>query len=184
MPNKLYEEASVQAIANAIRSKNGTTTTYKIGEMAAAIDGLANVEAHVVTFAEDVTCAKGSTVDLCDTNIQKPVALGMVTYADGTTGDPNVPVLAFGVGHELSKVTPTSGYACGTSNSSYATDSKGYVMLYSGRTGMFNSEFGNGMFVRNGKLKWNNIDGLGYSEVSAKFPAGVRYIFFILGASA
>ena len=34
---KLYEEASVQNIANAIRAKNGEATTYKIGEMAIAI---------------------------------------------------------------------------------------------------------------------------------------------------
>ena len=34
---KLYEEASVQNIANAIRAKNGKATTYKIGEMATAI---------------------------------------------------------------------------------------------------------------------------------------------------
>lgn len=37
MAKKLYEEASVQDIANAIRAKNGETTTYKIGEMATAI---------------------------------------------------------------------------------------------------------------------------------------------------
>lgn len=37
MSKKLYEEASVQAIANAIRAKNGETATYKIAEMAAAI---------------------------------------------------------------------------------------------------------------------------------------------------
>lgn len=37
MANKLYEESSVQAIAEAIRSKNGSSSTYKIGEMAAAI---------------------------------------------------------------------------------------------------------------------------------------------------
>lgn len=37
MANKLYEEASVEAIAQAIRTKNGLSTTYKIGEMAAAI---------------------------------------------------------------------------------------------------------------------------------------------------
>lgn len=37
MAKKLYEEASVQGIANAIRAKNGEATTYKIGEMAAAI---------------------------------------------------------------------------------------------------------------------------------------------------
>lgn len=37
MTKKLYEEASVQAIANAIRSKNGLSTTYKIADMAQAI---------------------------------------------------------------------------------------------------------------------------------------------------
>ena len=37
MSKKLYEEASVQNIANAIRAKNGEATTYKIGEMATAI---------------------------------------------------------------------------------------------------------------------------------------------------
>lgn len=40
MANKLYEEASVQAIANAIRAKNGTTTKYKIGEMGGAVMAL------------------------------------------------------------------------------------------------------------------------------------------------
>lgn len=40
MSKKLYEEASVQAIANAIRAKNGEASTYKIGEMAAAIAGI------------------------------------------------------------------------------------------------------------------------------------------------
>lgn len=37
MAKKLYEEASVQAIANAIRGKNGLSTTYKIADMAQAI---------------------------------------------------------------------------------------------------------------------------------------------------
>ena len=40
MAKKLYEEASVQAIANAIRAKNGEETTYKIGEMAAAVSAI------------------------------------------------------------------------------------------------------------------------------------------------
>ena len=40
MAKKLYEEASVQAIATAIRAKNGTTTKYKIGEMAAAVQSI------------------------------------------------------------------------------------------------------------------------------------------------
>lgn len=40
MAKKLYEESSVKAIANAIRRKNGSTDTYKIGDMAAAIDAI------------------------------------------------------------------------------------------------------------------------------------------------
>lgn len=40
MAKKLYEEADIQAIANAIRGKNGLTDTYKTSEMAAAITNL------------------------------------------------------------------------------------------------------------------------------------------------
>lgn len=40
MAKKLYEEASVQAIADAIRAKNGSGATYKIGDMAAAVSAI------------------------------------------------------------------------------------------------------------------------------------------------
>lgn len=40
MAKKLYEEASVQAIADAIRAKNGGAAAYKIGEMAAAVSAI------------------------------------------------------------------------------------------------------------------------------------------------
>ena len=40
MAKKLYEEASVQAIADAIREKTGGTAAYKIGEMAAAVSAI------------------------------------------------------------------------------------------------------------------------------------------------
>ena len=43
MAKKLYDEASVQAIADAIRAKNGSTATYKIAEMAGAILELTSV---------------------------------------------------------------------------------------------------------------------------------------------
>lgn len=45
MAKKLYEEASVQDIANAIREKNGETTTYKIGEMGPAVRALSGSQA-------------------------------------------------------------------------------------------------------------------------------------------
>ena len=40
MAQKLYEESNIQAIANAIRDKNGSTDTYKTSEMAAAISAI------------------------------------------------------------------------------------------------------------------------------------------------
>ena len=40
MANKLYEENDIQAIADAIRLKNGSTDKYKVSEMATAIEGI------------------------------------------------------------------------------------------------------------------------------------------------
>lgn len=40
MANKLYNDTSVKAIADAIRAKNGTADTYTIGEMAGAINDI------------------------------------------------------------------------------------------------------------------------------------------------
>lgn len=40
MAKKLYEESSVKAVADAIRAKNGSTDTYKIAEMPAAISAI------------------------------------------------------------------------------------------------------------------------------------------------
>lgn len=38
MANKLYEEIAIQAIADSIRAKNGSSDTYTVAEMSAAID--------------------------------------------------------------------------------------------------------------------------------------------------
>ena len=40
MANKLYNDASVKAIADAIRAKNGKTDTYTVAEMAGAINDI------------------------------------------------------------------------------------------------------------------------------------------------
>lgn len=143
------------------------------------------VEKHVVTFAEEITCAKGASVDLCDTAIQTPLCLGMVTYADNAKGNAYVPILSFGAHRNLTGVTSTSGYACATTSRNYTSTSTGYVMLYGVQQGYFNSKFSNGLFVENGKLWWSNKAGLGYNaSSSARFLSGSIYIFFILGASA
>ena len=51
MANKLYNDTSIKAIANAIRAKNGKTDTYTVAEMAGAINdisagGVENVTWH------------------------------------------------------------------------------------------------------------------------------------------
>lgn len=52
MAKKLYEEASVQAIANAIRTKNGSTATYKIAEMADAVMAIAPLQPAVEEYQQ------------------------------------------------------------------------------------------------------------------------------------
>ena len=82
MAQKLYEEANIQDIADAIRAKNGTTTTYKTNEMAAAIrnietsgggtsDDLATMiitggGSGFVTLPSDVTAIRNYAFTSCD----------------------------------------------------------------------------------------------------------------------
>ena len=50
MANKLYNDTSVKAIADAIRAKNGTTNTYTIDEMAGAINDIPTGEVNAKFF--------------------------------------------------------------------------------------------------------------------------------------
>lgn len=59
---KLYEETSVQAIADAIRAKNGSSDTYTISEMSAAIENIpsggeggTHTETKTLTFLNTTT---------------------------------------------------------------------------------------------------------------------------------
>jgi hypothetical protein len=56
MANKLYEENSIKDIANAIRSINGETKTYKVAEMGEAIRKIRKVYSGVIT---DTTVGMG-----------------------------------------------------------------------------------------------------------------------------
>lgn len=180
------------AIKTAIESKGVTVPdATPLDGMTALIESIQVggsdyiVEAHIVTFAEEIVCAAGASVELCDTAIQTPLCIGMVTYEDFAKKNAYVPILSFGTSFELTKATPTSGYALATTDSSYTSTSKGYVKLYSNMAGSYNYEYDNGLFVKDGKLRWSNEDGMGYSRnTSAKFLSGARYIFFILGVRA
>lgn len=51
MANKLYEENHIQAIANAIRKKNGSTDAYTVAEMSEALNSV-NVRVYKGTLTE------------------------------------------------------------------------------------------------------------------------------------
>lgn len=70
MAKKLYEEASVLAIANAIRAKNGSTATYKVAQMADAVLAIAPLQPDVeeypqmsTTVAAYLTAAEAAYTD-------------------------------------------------------------------------------------------------------------------------
>ena len=86
MAKKLYEEASVQSIANAIRAKNGEKTTYKIGEMAAAI--------AAISGSPIVDDGLENTVQYRQMNATAAAFLANVDYAENA-GD-----------YSVTKVTP------------------------------------------------------------------------------
>ena len=50
MAMKLYSDVEIKSIADAIRTKNGQTTTYKVSEMAAAIDAISGSGKEVVEW--------------------------------------------------------------------------------------------------------------------------------------
>lgn len=64
MAKKLYEESSIQDIANAIREKNGTTMTYKVTEMGAAVRALPNED--TITHADIPSYVKAEALAVAE----------------------------------------------------------------------------------------------------------------------
>lgn len=101
MGNKLYEETSVQAIANAIRSKLGTDAVFKIGDMATAVSSIptgitptgtldiaSNGTYDVTNYAQaSVTVPQPSgNIDIIADQYEKTV--DVTNYTQATVGNP------------------------------------------------------------------------------------------------
>lgn len=59
MANKLYEETDIQAIANAIRTKNGSSDTYALAQMPPAINALPNMSGPLAFLGKDAQQVSG-----------------------------------------------------------------------------------------------------------------------------
>lgn len=59
---KLYEEADIQGIADAIRSKNGTTNTYKTSQMKSAIEDIPSGSGRIL-HPKSITFSQADVVD-------------------------------------------------------------------------------------------------------------------------
>lgn len=85
MAKKLYEESSIRAIADAIRSKTGTTNSYKVSEMAAAI---ATIQGDGNGGDYDITVTKNNdgtqSLAITDANNEPTVLISKTITTNGT----------------------------------------------------------------------------------------------------
>ena len=93
MSNKLYEENDVQAIANAIRTKNGSSDTYMVSEMAQAVLDIPT--GTTPTGAKSITISASGTTTSDVTNyasVEITTPQGAYTPSLGTTVTPSISV--------------------------------------------------------------------------------------------
>ena len=85
MAKKLYEESNIQAIANAIREKNGETTTYKTSEMANAISAITTGEGGGGIEVEPIVLS-----DRCNYACSGPIANNYIKLFGNTITTENI----------------------------------------------------------------------------------------------
>ena len=133
MVQKLYEEENIQAIADALRSKNGETTTYSTNEMAAAIssiqvgDGSGSVSGGLVRYYLTVSDM------VADTSLSEGmICCTMGYYSQNDGGHGCYTVMAAGWDSRLWKIRePDGGYCHLLDNGLHAVldVSDGYVSV-------------------------------------------------------
>lgn len=94
MAKKLYEESSVQAIAAAIRAKNGGNTTYKIGEMAAAIEALQGADSIQHAGIPDYVKAAALAVASKVRAVQTSESITFIAMSDAHQLDTSADIVA------------------------------------------------------------------------------------------
>ncbi len=87
MAKKLYEESDVQAVAAAIRQKNGGSSVYKLSQMAAAIQALKTGE--YISQADTPDYVKAAALELAKKvkNVQTSGSITFIAAADAHQTD-------------------------------------------------------------------------------------------------
>lgn len=86
---KLYEEADIQAIAEAIREKNDSTDTYNVKEMAAAVRGIGGTKTRKLTL----TASRPATVQYVPATGGELISMDMVAGDEITIEVPVVSLI-------------------------------------------------------------------------------------------
>lgn len=130
MSKKLYEESSIQDIANAIRSKNGTTDTYKVSEMASAINDISVGSSAVLeTFIDAFEDGAGNYIPVStDNNNWDPKKLIITYTGDASELTGNIPstdwVNGFLTAALAKKLDKTGGTLTGNLTGKYITGTR------------------------------------------------------------
>ena len=76
MANKFYEETDIAAIASAIRTKLGVQTTYKVSEMADAVDDIISIPSYLTI--ERVTVPSDSKTFTVQSDTTRSIGMCMI----------------------------------------------------------------------------------------------------------
>ena len=157
MPNVLVNDDSLKAIGNAIRSKNGETTTYKPAEMATAINNLVmNTGTNIrFRYTQPTSSMSSYTIILGNYAKTQPVYIFFVVSQSGGIGDQTFRLIKVDQMAETDNVVELkkAGYNYGISYGWTANTQEVKII------------FPNGNF----KAQWNG------SDVTTAFP------FYIIG---
>ena len=174
MAVKLYNDTDIQNIADSIRAKNGSGSTYKVSEMSVAINGLEVLNGETVsitpsTSAQTITPSSGHN-GITEVNV---AAVTSSIDSNIQAGNIKKDVSILGVTGTLNEgITPTGELAI-TSNGTYNV-----IDYASANVNVPEKQLGTKTITENGiyKATDDNLDG--YSEVEVATTGVDIYDYF------